>query len=710
MSPKVSFDRSSGHVVLTNGRLEVTIGTRPGVNARLLRDVGSGRILADRDYSWPGRDFPKMDGDPLITRRADGSSSVSFKGRLGLIEIEQTYTAPGSESGVVLEQITIRNPTDKPLPAADFKCGFVKRVQEGSAWSPDTADIRFSPVPYRRETDGHLRDFPLREAAEHGMAYEAWGEAPVQTPVWGAEAWVWSLGPVALLIAKYNPDSMEWSLLEPERRGTETLIRFGGAGQWKNGHPERSARLLPGESCRFGETRLQVTAGDWKHGFYAFRRYLEDKGCRIPLTYNPPIHWNELYDNDYYFKAGELFKRGWADVLAPDFNAKNERLLKETYSLALMLAEAAKAKELGCEALYLDPGWDTGPEEHIWDAARLGPMDSFLKTMRQDYGLQVSLWISLGGVPPTYPNPFCCPPAARLLDKDGKPTNLLCFASPSFQETKEKRLLDLCRRGIAFLMFDSDQYSGPCYDPSHGHRIPSTREEHAAAILGLVRRLKSHTPEVLIELHDPVTGPSGIHYTPTYFGYDPPRSFDCLWGHEFMWSPMDDLLAGRAVSLYYYNLAYSIPLYLHVNLKQDNENALVFWWYASTCRHLGVGGKPAAAVWEAVKKAMRTYKLLKRFYTHGTFYGIDETVHAHTLAEIRESVINIFNLEDKPVRKKVRFRPEEIGLLSGSVVTEGAVSERSGEDVVLDLDIPARGQVLLKVRGHNPGQRSPELP
>ena len=32
---------------------------------------------------------------------------------------------------------------------------------------------------------------------------------------------------------------------------------------------------------------------------------------------------------------------------------------------------------------------------------------------------------------------------------------------------------------------------------------------------------------------------------------------------------MDDLLSGRAVSLYYYNLAYGIPLYLHIGLKSD---------------------------------------------------------------------------------------------------------------------------------------------
>ena len=246
---------------------------------------------------------------------------------------------------------------------------------------------------------------------------------------------------------------------------------------------------------------------------------------------------------------------------------------------------------------------------------------------------------------PTFADPDACPVEARVVNQDGKRTDIHCFASPAFLDTKEKRLLELCRQGVAFMMFDSTQYSGPCYDKTHGHRIPSTREEHAKAVLDLVQRVKRRYPQTLIEVHDFISGPCGVHYTPTYFNYAQPHSFDCLWGHEFMWNAMDDLLSGRAISLYYYNLAYSIPLYLHVNLKQDNDNALMFWWYASTCRHLGVGGKPGPTVWEADKRAMQAYRSLKRFYAQGVFYGIDETVHAHTLPDVRESVINVFNLE-----------------------------------------------------------------
>ena len=247
-------------------------------------------------------------------------------------------------------------------------------------------------------------------------------------------------------------------------------------------------------------------------------------------------------------------------------------------------------------------------------------------------------------------------------------------------------------------MFDSDQYSGPCYDKAHGHSIPSTREEHAKALFELARRIKAKYPHVLIELHDPITGPSGIHYTPSYFGYAPPNSFDCLWGHEFMWNSMDDLLSGRAVSLYYYNLAYGIPLYLHVGLKTDNENALVFWWYASTCRHLGVGGKPGPAVWEADKRAMRTYMPLKRFYTQGEFYGIEETVHAHTLPDLRQSVLNVFNLSDKPIQKEVRLRAADVGLPAGSIRAEGDSFTATGDEITVKMTIPAHGHQLVKVK------------
>ena len=68
------------------------------------------------------------------------------------------------------------------------------------------------------------------------------------------------------------------------------------------------------------------------------------------------------------------------------------------------------------------------------------------------------------------------------------------------------------------------------------------------------------------------------------------NAHDELWGFEYMWDPYTDLLSGKALSLYEYNLAYDIPLYLHINSAHDSPTMLAFWWYASCCRHLGIGG------------------------------------------------------------------------------------------------------------------------
>jgi hypothetical protein len=740
--PNIDWNAAIGRAVLTNGPLELVVEASSGINARSLRDVVSGQVYADRDYVWQSGGklgFPKLNGLPQTTEDKDGSRSITFKGRLGEIDVEQRFTLPKNEPGVILEQITISNPTDMPLDTSSFRCGFAKKIRAGEKWSADAAKICFCPIPYRRETSGQMQVFPLQEVAAHGMTYTGWFEPVVPTPIWGAEGWVWSVGSplpkgegtvgphpnplpkgegtvgphlnplpkgegtATFLLAKYNQQGMEWSLMEPVKRGNETDVRFGGAGQWKHNLPEGATRLAPGTQYQFGETRIQAVAGDWKQAYYAYRGYIDSKGAKRPSDYNPPVHWNELYDNEYFGRCGGLapFLVPSKPGYTPELYKEIQKLLNQYYTLDLMKAEAGKANELGCEVLYLDPGWDTGERGglHVWDAARLGPMKTFVEMIKKDYGLNgVSLWCSLAGVPPTYCDAQAYP-SAQVLSKDGvKEKYLICHPCPGFLDAKEKLLLEVCRNGARFLMFDSDQYSGPCYDKAHGHSVPSTREEHAKATMELARRIKVKYPNVLIELHDPITGPSSIHYTPSYFGYNPPTSFDCLWGHEFMWAPLDDLLSRRAVSLYYYNLAYGIPIYLHVSLKQDNEHALVFWWFASTCRHLGVGGKPGPAAWEADKRAMKSYMPLKRFYTQGEFYGIDEMVHAHTLADLRQSVLNVFNLTDKPVERTVRLRPADVGLTANSIRVEAESLTATGGDVTIKVTIPAHGHQLVKVK------------
>ena len=177
------------------------------------------------------------------------------------------------------------------------------------------------------------------------------------------------------------------------------------------------------------------------------------------------------------------------------------------------------------------------------------------------------------------------------------------------------------------------------------------------------------------------------------------HGFDTVWGFELMWSPMQDLVGGHSMALYYYNLAYSLPLYLHIDLRTDNAQCLMFWWNASTCRHLGIGGThPNPAVRSAQKQAMSDYRRLEKFFKRGTFYGLGEMVHVHTHASERGAVINVFNLEDKPAQRKIEFAPAEIGLNAARDFTAkgGALTLRGGH-YILEVSVPALGHTLVEL-------------
>ncbi|MFH0760199.1 MAG: hypothetical protein V2A67_01695 [Bacteroidota bacterium] len=675
--------KQDGRIVLTSGRLELVIGTQPGINPCSLRDRKSGRVYADGDYSWPDGGCPALTGKPLISEQ-NGIYSVTLKGKSGSLEIEQTFSARTDEPGVIAETIRLHNPGGELLEIPSFACGFTKKIHNGKDWLPGIADARICNVPYRRNTEtGELSDYTLPELAARKDWYSIDRMFNRQeSPIHGAEGWAWYRDGNTLLISKYNPDALEWSLLGMEQKnvpaGMEKYLRFGGTGRWKLGDPEGAARLAPGTGFSFGTTRYQVLDGDWREAYTAFRNFTESKGHRLPQNYNPPVHWNELYDNPLWW-VGD--------------NAENRQ---KFYQRKDMEAEADKAREFGCECLYLDPGWDDIFASTIWADDRLGAQSDFVRWLKEKYNMPLALHTPLA----PWSDPAGYPAEACRMDKAGNRILELCCASSVYVKTKIARLRELCKNGAYFLMYDGSWFAGECWDPSHGHSLPLTHQEHLDAILRIQQEVHKEYPDVIIEQHDPMTGPGQPRYTPTFFMHAKPGAFDELWGYEYMIDNMNVIVADRrTVSLYYFNLAYSIPIYLHIDLRQDNTNAFVFWWFASTCRHLGVGGKHAdPAVWEAQKNAMQIYLSLKRFYTQGVFYGLDETIHCHTLPDLGECVINCFNLEDKPSRKEVRFHLNEIGLAAGPVRIEGTPFQQTGDEIALDLAIPARGHLLLKVQ------------
>jgi hypothetical protein len=284
----------------------------------------------------------------------------------------------------------------------------------------------------------------------------------------------------------------------------------------------------------------------------------------------------------------------------------------------------------------------------------------------------------------------------------------LCGASRQYIEETANRLKVLARDGAAYFMFDGTMYHGECWDPDHGHRLPARQEEHVQAICRLARMVHAEYPNVLIEMHDPVVGGQTIRYAPVYYGhgrdpkgeeYGQSPGFDSVWAFELMWMPMEDLLSGRAIALYYYNLAYSLPLYIHIDLRTDNRNALVFWWNASTCRHLGIGGTHKdLVVREAHQEAMVTYRKLETFFKAGRFYGLDETVHVHLHPQKSAAVVNCFNLEDRPLQKQVDFEPEAYGLPGDQPYNVQGVPFRfaAGRYTLL-FDVPPLGHRLAEV-------------
>ena len=62
------------------------------------------------------------------------------------------------------------------------------------------------------------------------------------------------------------------------------------------GEPSALTRIVPGQSVDLGTTRFETMAGGYPEAMYAYRRMLDEKGCRFPKDFNPPVHWEQLYD------------------------------------------------------------------------------------------------------------------------------------------------------------------------------------------------------------------------------------------------------------------------------------------------------------------------------------------------------------------------------------------------------------------------------
>ncbi len=768
---------------------------------------------AAKKYSALENARAALEGDKLVIR-----------GELAGLELEHTFWLP-ADRPVMEEYLTVKNAGAAVAALTNFETGFIRQAtDEQGELLPEIRNDRFAAVPFRAkpvDLGKIYREYSATEIVREPGSYvhilpeQSYVDVPA--PLRTSEGWVWTHGEHALGIYKFDQENMQWSVLAVERSGGKTAIRFGGTAMI-DGEPSDLGRIPPGGTVKLGKTRYQPVSGGYNEASYAFRRFLDENGCRFPRDFNPPVHWEQLYD----------MEGAWDDRL-------------HRYTKAILEKEAEKGVAFSCEALYLDPGWDTDFATFLWGEKWLGPRKQFIAEMQTKYGLKVSLhtplasWMShpslqMGGpsAPSTYPpqtrrkvpmvsDPHATPapvldrsrrnlallPEAkagassvyadganplhqvahlndgwqgnrrswiakdaagwaeidlgraykiskvslsndasreyndrtpmdyRILtaavyaaDSDAAAWNIaadvrndpllgvrafvfpvrearfvrvqitkssqgqprldeieiyedrplpenqseswkaavrrsappqipcgvttICLGSHAYREEAAKRLLENCADGVVYLMFDGNWYQGVCDDPAHGHPVPFTKEDHMRANLDLARRIHEKYPHVLIEMHDMMMGGACPRNTPVYYKYGLPGSYDLNWGFELMWNSFGDLASGRARSLYYYNLGCNVPIYLHINLRDDTPGCASLWWYASTCRHLGIGGThPNPEVVKNQKQAMKWYHAHEKFYKRGEFYGISEEIHLHALPEENAFTVNVFNLSDK---------------------------------------------------------------
>jgi len=527
----------------------------------------------------------------------------------------------------------------------------------------ELTDLRICDVPFRRCTEnGELRDWPAEIFKERLHWYST-----ARNPFYSrraadseyAEGWAFYYKcqdtTRTLLVSKYNPVELEWSAVGENRE--KTALLFGGATVGKMGLPNGGACFKRASKFFFGKTRYTAVDGDYLAAYSDYRRFTERMGHGLPENYSPDTVWNELYDNPYWFsfpQNGEF----WHNDLS--------EYLDRYYRRSDMEAEAQKAAAHRCSCLYLDPGWDTAFGSNIWDEKRMGDMRSFAGEIKERYGLSLGLHAPLA--PWTGNSSF--PEKFRMADWQGNRKNNLCVANREYIEEKVRRVKNLYTNGARFFLFDGSWFEGPCCCSDHGHSVPSTVKEHVDAIRQISARIHQTCPDAVIEQHDPVTGPGTPRFTPVYFLNGNAGDPDEIWGFEFMNEPLEDLLTGRAASLYYYNLAYSVPVYLHIDLRRGNGNCLMFWWFASTCRHLGFGGTHGNPETERkILDACAVYDRYRRFFSRGDFFGLGEDCHCHTLAEERKTLVNIFNLTLYDTEKTVTVCPEDTGLGPGRPAT-----------------------------------------
>jgi len=594
------------------------------------------------------------------------------------------------------ETITFKNAHTQAVTLDRIEIGFVADLKRRPDW-------RLCAIPFRVQLDGSVHDYSTEALTKGEFRNAVYSDNSRPEPplmehgCLRSEAWAWGTGDRGLVVIKYNHTAIELSVACPWNQDGESSLRFGGAGFCLYGEPSTARYLAPGDEVTFGTTLYVPFEGGLNQAFACYRDFLDSKGHTFPEDYNPPVSWNVLYDVGWHHSDAEK--------------------LRKHYTSETILQEAKKAKECGCELLYLDPGWEVAEGTTLWDESRLGTVSDLVKILKEEYGLDLGYRTILRCYRDHWPHEYLI---KHHPDRDvgAVPSGGVqlwepCLCNPKFWQEKLRRILNISRHGVRFMMVDEMDWRGPCYDAQHGHSVPTAPLDHTRAVYSLCKEIRERCPGLMIEAHDPVWPWCTSLYVPTYFqqGFGDKGAYDENWGFEYMWDCLNDLKSGKALALYYYNLGCNVPLYLHITMAADNDNCLFFWWAASTVRHLGIGGKyshksvePAGGLppcdpekrFAAYQAQMRLYQRLKPYFVRGCFHGLAENIHLHTLPAAKGGVVVVFNPTD--VEQDFRFHiPRDLLKGDSQMPVEGAEAEWMAKGVELQLRLRAMSPAVIGI-------------
>ena len=229
-------------------------------------------------------------------------NKLTIRGWLAGIEIEHTFTLP-ADRPILEERIVLHNKTGELIALSGFEAGLTRRVTDKQGRVlPELAAARVVAVPFRHraiDAKGHFNDFSIHDLVTQPGS-ESWVNQDlsfftVPSRHRWSEAWAVSVGKHTLGIFSFNQENMVFSVLSTVAGAEGTSLRFGGAVMLQ-GEPAALTRIAPGGSVDLGTTRFETIEGGYPEAMYAYRAMLDEKGCRFPKDFNPPVHWEQLYD------------------------------------------------------------------------------------------------------------------------------------------------------------------------------------------------------------------------------------------------------------------------------------------------------------------------------------------------------------------------------------------------------------------------------